>query len=100
MDKKAEKWLEIFQAKQLDELDCRQLAIIYDDCHEESTYGSATTVYLESNDAERSEFAGVLLASLKNGTDITFVHVQAEGIRNEQNEDNFLWCSRHSCWYQ
>lgn len=100
MDKIIKKWLDIFQASSLENLDCKQLALLYDDTHEQSVSGCATTIYEESNDDERKEFADVLLESIKTGTHINFVMVDGEGVMNEQNKDYFDWCERHTCWYQ
>jgi hypothetical protein len=92
--------LYIYNTTSLYNLRTRQLATIYDAVCEPSPFGSAMQICDESNHDEREKFSKVLIDCLQGKREIQIYRVQNEGVRTDGNDDYFMWCERHSCWYQ
>lgn len=92
-------FLEIADAKSIDDLNCEQLACLYDYAFKDSP-ASAMTIYRESNEKEREEFKNALLGAMKGEIEICLYETNAEGVYDEKNKEYFDFCWRHTDWYE
>ena len=91
--------LSLFNANNIDELPDNALLLIIDSVVP-PIYGGASTIYKESNKAERKALVADVKKCLANEAEITYQLVCNEGVRGPSTEEYFVWCSRHSVWYE
>lgn len=92
-------WLKMLNVKHLEDFSVEQLACLYDELYT-SSYGSASLIFDESNEEERTELGKFLLNCIKDNKQLSIYQVFNEGVRDKTTEQYFEWCSKHTCWYQ
>lgn len=92
-------WFKMLDVKHLEDFSAEQLACLYDELYL-SYIGSASQIFEECNDAERTEFRKALLNSINNDKQLEIFAVSNEGIKDETTKEHFDFCSRHRFWYQ
>lgn len=92
-------WVKMLNVKRLEDFSVEQLACLYDELYL-SPMGSASQIFEESNDDERTEFSKALLNCIKNDKQLEIFTISNEGIKDEMTKEYFDFCSRHHFWYQ
>ena len=91
-------WLEMLNVKSIEDFNVEQLACLYDELYL-SYNGSASKIFDESNDDERTAFGKVLLNCIKDNKQIKIYKVSNEGVKEDTDDDYFSFAERHSVWY-
>ena len=77
-------WFKMLNVKHLEDFSVEQLACLYDELYL-SYIGSASQIFEECNDAERTEFRKALLNSINNDKQLEIFAVSNEGIKDVQD---------------
>ena len=90
--------LQARKVNSIDNLDDEDVVVLYDLL--DFDYGGASVIYDECPDVDKREFASIIRDCIAGKKAIEIYRIYCEGVRDEETEEYFEWCSKHTYWYQ